>query len=38
MFSPLLDVLVDVPDPCRAQGPLYVLPFAILSIVSDCWP
>jgi hypothetical protein len=39
-FSPLLDVLVDVPDPRRAQGQLYKLPhvllFAILAIVSGC--
>ncbi len=39
-FSPLLDVLVDVPDPRRAQGQLYKLPyvllFSILAIVSGC--
>jgi len=39
-FSPLLDVLADVPDPRRAQGQLYKLPhvllFAILAIVSGC--
>ena len=39
-FSPLLDVLADVPDPRRAQGQLYklshVLLFAILAIVSGC--
>ena len=40
VFSPLLDVLADVPDPRRAQGQLYKLPhmllFAILAIVSGC--
>ena len=40
VFSPLLDVLTDVPDPRRAQGQLYRLPhvllFAILAIVSGC--
>ena len=39
-FSPLLDVLADVPDPRRAQEQLYKLPhvllFAILAIVSGC--
>jgi len=39
-FSPLLDVLADVPDPHRAQGQLYKLPhvllFAILAIVTGC--
>jgi hypothetical protein len=39
-FSPLLDVLSDVPDPRRAQGRLYKLPyvllFAILAIVTGC--
>ena len=39
-FSPLLDVLADVPDPRRAQGQLYklshVLLFAILAIVTGC--
>ena len=39
-FSPLLDVLADVPDPRRAQGQLYKLPhvllFSILAIVSGC--
>ena len=39
-FSPLLDVLADVPDPRRAQGQLYKLPhvllFAILAIVCGC--
>ena len=39
-FSPLLDVLADVPDPRRSQGQLYKLPyvllFAILAIVSGC--
>jgi len=40
VFSPLLDVLADVPDPRRAQGQLYKLPyvllFAVLAIVSGC--
>ncbi len=40
MFSPLLDVLADVPDPRRAEGKLYKLPhvllFSILAIVADC--
>jgi len=40
VFSPLLDVLADVPDPRRAQGQLYKLPhmllFSILAIVTDC--
>ena len=40
VFSPLLDVLADVPDPRRSQGQLYKLPyvllFAILAIVSGC--
>ena len=39
-FSPLLDVLAEVPDPRRAEGKLYSLPhvllFAILAIVSGC--
>ncbi len=39
-FSPLLDVLADVPDPRRAQGQLYklryVLLFSILAIVCGC--
>jgi len=39
-FSPLLEVLADVPDPRRAQGQLpklpHVLLFAILAIVSGC--
>ena len=39
-FSPLLDVLAEVPDPRRAQGQLYKLPymllFAILAIVTGC--
>jgi hypothetical protein len=39
-FSPLLEVLADVPDPRRAEGKLYTLPhvllFAILAIVSGC--
>ena len=37
-FSPLLDVLSEVPDPRRAEGKLYKLPhvllFAILAIVT----
>ncbi len=37
-FSPLLDVLADVPDPRRAEGKLYKLPhvllFSILAIVA----
>ena len=40
VFSPLLDVLADVPDPRRAQEQLYKLPyvllFAILAIVCGC--
>ncbi len=40
VFSPLLDVLADVPDPRRAEGKLYTLPhgllFAILAIVTGC--
>ena len=40
VFSPLLDVLAEVPDPRRAQGQLYKLPyvllFAILAIVTGC--
>ena len=40
VFSPLLDLLADVPDPRRAQGQLYKLPhvllFAILAIVTGC--
>jgi len=39
-FSPLLDLLVETPDPRRAEGKLYQLPyvllFAILAIVSGC--
>ncbi|MCW8308036.1 ISAs1 family transposase [Acidiphilium sp. PA] len=39
-FSPLLDILADVPDPRRAEGKLYKLPyvllFSILAIVSGC--
>jgi len=39
-FSPLLDVLADVPDPRRAEGKLYQLPhvllFSILAIVAGC--
>ena len=40
VFSPLLDVLADVPDPRRAQGQIYKLPhvllFSILAIVTGC--
>ncbi len=40
MFSPLLDVLADVPDPRRAEGKLYRLPhvllYSILAIVAGC--
>ena len=40
VFSPLLAVLTDVPDPRRAQGQLHKLPhvllFSILAIVSGC--
>ena len=40
VFSPLLDVLADVPDRRRAQGQVYKLPhvllFSILAIVSGC--
>jgi DDE_Tnp_1-associated len=39
-FSPLLDVLAEVPDPRRAEGKLYTLPyvllFSILAIVTGC--
>ena len=39
-FSPLLDVLAEVPDPRRPEGKLYTLPyvllFSILAIVSGC--
>ncbi len=39
-LSPLLDILADVPDPRRAQGKLYKLPymllFSILAIVTGC--
>ncbi len=39
-FSPLLGLLTDVPDPRRAQGQLYKLPyvllFSILAIVTGC--
>ena len=39
-FSPLLDILEQVPDPRRAEGKLYKLPhvlsFSILAIVSGC--
>jgi len=29
VFSPLLDVLADVPDPRRAEGKLYKLPHVL---------
>jgi len=29
-LSPLLDVLADVPDPRRAEGKLYKLPYVLL--------
>ena len=39
-FSPLLDMLAEVPDPRRAEGKLYTLPhvllFSILAIVTGC--
>jgi len=39
-FSPLLDMLTDVPDARRAEGKLYKLPhvllFSILAIVTGC--
>jgi len=39
-FSPLLDMLAEVPDPRRAEGKLYQLPhvllFSILAIVTGC--
>lgn len=39
-FSPLLDILEQVPDPRRAEGKLYKLPhvllFSILAIVCGC--
>ena len=39
-FSPLLNILEQVPDPRRAEGKLYKLPhvllFSILAIVSGC--
>lgn len=39
-FSPLLDILAEVPDPRRAEGKLYKLPhvllFSILAIISGC--
>ena len=39
-FSPLLDILAEVPDPRRAEGKLYKLPyvllFSILAIVTGC--
>lgn len=39
-FAPLLDLLAEVPDPRRAQGQKYKLPyvllFSILAIVTGC--
>ncbi len=39
-FSPLLDILEQIPDPRREEGKLYKLPhvllFSILAIVSGC--
>lgn len=39
-FSPLLDLLAEIPDPRRAEGKLYQLPyvllFSVLAIVSGC--
>jgi DDE_Tnp_1-associated len=39
-FSPLLDMLAEVPDPRRAEGKLYGLPhvllFSVLAIVTGC--
>jgi hypothetical protein len=39
-FTPLLDILEQIPDPRRAEGKLYKLPhvllFSILAIVSGC--
>jgi hypothetical protein len=39
-FSPLLDILAQVPDPRRAEGKLYTLPhvllFSVLAIVAGC--
>jgi hypothetical protein len=39
-FAPLLDLLGEVPDPCRAQAQLYelahVLLFSILAFVTGC--
>jgi DDE_Tnp_1-associated len=39
-FAPLLDLLAEVPDPRRAEGKLYKLPyvllFSILAIVTGC--
>jgi len=39
-FSPLLDMLAEVPDPRRAEGKLHQLPhvllFSILAIVTGC--
>ena len=41
-FSPLLDILEQAPDPCRAEGKMYepphVLLFSILAIISGCNP
>ncbi len=35
VFSPLLDVLADVPDPRRAQGQLYKLAHVLLFASSS---
>jgi hypothetical protein len=39
-FAPLLDLLAEVPDPRRAEGKLYKLPyvllFSILAVVTGC--
>ena len=39
-FTPLLDLLAEIPDPRRPQGQLYKLPyvllFSILAIVTGC--
>jgi len=39
-LAPLMSLLEDVPDPCRAEGKHYKLPhvllFSILAIVSGC--
>ena len=35
-FSPLLDLLADIPDPRRAEGKLYKLPHVVL--LQMAWP